>query len=125
MAETFPNPNDIQNQATEAANQFVNDLPNPLDLVPKAPEIPDLKSLIPKLPIPSFKKPQKIKVEIPPLPRKLTKQTKIPKIPKLPEPPNIQGAVANSLASVQGAVGNVTSAAQGAVGNITNNLPNI
>ena len=131
MAEI--NPNDILGKAEETAvggaRNAVNDvlpgdLPNPQDILPQKPEVPDLKSLVPKLPIPSFRKPQKIKVEKPPLPRKLQKAKQIPsKIPKIPkvEVPDVQGAVANSLGSVQEVAGNATSA----VGNVTNNLPNI
>lgn len=129
MAERFPNPNDSLNRATTTSqgvvdgitNQIPTDLPNPADLIPKIPEIPNFKSLVPKLPLPSFRKPQKIKVENPPLPRKLQKQTKIPKIPKLPQIPDVAGAVGNVASSVQGAVSSATSA----VGNITNNLPNL
>ena len=134
MAEI--NPNDVLANAQETAigagqdalnsvtDQLPGDLPNPQDLIPQKPEIPDLKSLVPKLPIPSFRKPQKIKVEKPPLPRKLQKAKQIPsKIPKMPkvEVPDVQGAVANSLGSVQEVAGKTTSA----VGNVTNNLPNI
>lgn len=68
--------------AIDNVTSQIPDVPNPADLIPEIPKIPSIGGLIGSLPLPSFKKPQKIKIEKPPLPRKLQKQTKIPKIPK-------------------------------------------
>lgn len=102
--------------------QLGGDLPNAQEFIPQPPEIdtPDLSSLVPKLPLPSFRKPQKIKVEKPPLPRKIQKAKQIPsKIPNIPkvEVPDVEGAVANSLNSVQEVGESATTA------NISKNLP--
>jgi hypothetical protein len=125
MAERFPQEaknaaqagiSSVRNQAA----QLSGDLPNAQEFIPQPPEIPDLESLVPKLPLPSFRKPKKIKVEKPPLPRKIQKAKQIPsKIPNIPkvEVPDVQGAVANSLNSIQEVGENATTP------NIPTNLP--
>ena len=71
----IPNPQDV-----------IPDVPNPKDVVPEIPEIPKIGGLIGSLPIPQFRKPEPVKVDPPPQPKKLEKQSKIPNVPKESQP---------------------------------------
>ena len=93
MAEQFTNPNDIVNNTLGSANDSaqgaidsvtnqIPDVPNPEDLIPEIPKIPDISGLIGSLPLPQFRKPEPVKVPKPKLPKKLQKKSKIKKVPK-------------------------------------------
>ena len=64
----------------------VPDVPNPKDVIPDIPKIPKIGGLIGSLPVPQFRKPEPVKVDPPPQPKKLEKQSKIPNVPKESQP---------------------------------------